>query len=407
MYQVVSIADIARASLRSAALTQSNQFGGRVILVTTSGLIGLMSPLPAISSDVQILGPGADSLTVSGNEANSVFVVNQGVTATIAGLTVADGSSVVGGGIENEGTLTRDQLHSLGQLGRRRSRRRLQPWHADGDQFHSSGNSAIRRRHLQQGDADGDQLHSLGQLGQTTAAVSKAWHADSERLHSLGQLGRTRRRNRHRRWNGDPRQHDHRHEHRPDGADLYGTVISKGNNLIGNTSGGSGFVATDLLNVNPLLGPLQNNGGPTQTLALLPESPAIAAGSVARIPSGITLTSADRGDIVKGKVDIGAFQSRGFTFTVISGNNQRTTVNTSFAATLDVMVTSPYGEPVQGGVVTSNAPPPGPRPPSPTVATAPPSTPPDRPPSTWSPTPSLAASPSTPRPARSPARVLV
>ena len=35
---------------------------------------------------------------------------------------------------------------------------------------------------------------------------------------------------------------------------------------------------TDLVNTNPLLGPLAGNGGPTQTMALLPGSPAIGAG---------------------------------------------------------------------------------------------------------------------------------
>jgi hypothetical protein len=36
--------------------------------------------------------------------------------------------------------------------------------------------------------------------------------------------------------------------------------------------------STDLTDTNPLLGPLADNGGPTQTMALLPGSPAIAAG---------------------------------------------------------------------------------------------------------------------------------
>jgi hypothetical protein len=40
----------------------------------------------------------------------------------------------------------------------------------------------------------------------------------------------------------------------------------------------------DLNNTDPKLGPLQNNGGPTQTQALLPGSPAIDAGN----PSGCT-----------------------------------------------------------------------------------------------------------------------
>jgi hypothetical protein len=40
----------------------------------------------------------------------------------------------------------------------------------------------------------------------------------------------------------------------------------------------------DLNNTGPLLGPLQNNGGPTKTQALLSGSPAIDAGN----PSGCT-----------------------------------------------------------------------------------------------------------------------
>ena len=63
------------------------------------------------------------------------------------------------------------------------------------------------------------------------------------------------------------------------GPDVDGALTSQGNNLIGNPSGASGFVATDLLGLDPLLGPLQDNGGPTQTMALLLGSPAIDAGS--------------------------------------------------------------------------------------------------------------------------------
>ena len=59
------------------------------------------------------------------------------------------------------------------------------------------------------------------------------------------------------------------------GADIYGVLTSQGHNLIGSTAGGSGFRTDDLQNVNPHLGPLQNNGGPTYTQALLLGSPAI------------------------------------------------------------------------------------------------------------------------------------
>jgi hypothetical protein len=124
--------------------------------------------------------------------------------------------------------------------------------------------------------------------------------------------------------------------------------------LIGNTSGGSGFATSDLRNVNPLLAPLGNYGGPTQTMALLPGSPAINAGAT----NSNTPTHDQRGfsRIRLGKIDIGAFESRGFTIAITSGDNQSTAVNTSFSEPLVVTVTSPFGEPVQGGIVTFTAP---------------------------------------------------
>jgi len=60
-----------------------------------------------ITTSVTIDGPGAGTLAVSGNNASAVFQVDGGVSATIAGITVEDGSAGAngGGGIVNEGTL--------------------------------------------------------------------------------------------------------------------------------------------------------------------------------------------------------------------------------------------------------------------------------------------------------------
>jgi hypothetical protein len=138
--------------------------------------------------------------------------------------------------------------------------------------------------------------------------------------------------------------------------DVYGTVVSFGYNLIGNPTGASGFAITDLLYVNPLLGPLQHNGGPTQTMALLPGSRAINAGRNSLIPSGVTTDQRGFARIVNGTVDIGAFESRGFTIAITSGNAQSTTVNTGFLNPLVATVSSPYGDPVAGGVVTFTGP---------------------------------------------------
>ena len=88
---------------------------------------------------------------------------------------------------------------------------------------------------------------------------------------------------------------------------MSGTFDSRGHNLIGNTGDSHGFGAPgDLLNVQPLLGPLQNNGGPTETLALLPGSPAIDAGDNDAITSATDQRGFPR--FVNGVVDIGAYE---------------------------------------------------------------------------------------------------
>ncbi len=62
------------------------------------------------------------------------------------------------------------------------------------------------------------------------------------------------------------------------GTNCGGTVSSNGYNLASDNSCGLSGTA-DLVNVNPQLGPLQNNGGSTLTRALLLGSPAINSGS--------------------------------------------------------------------------------------------------------------------------------
>ena len=57
-----------------------------------------------------------------------------------------------------------------------------------------------------------------------------------------------------------------------------GSVISRGYSLSDDDAGGFLTGPGDQINTDPLLGPLQDNGGPTFTHALLPSSPAIDAG---------------------------------------------------------------------------------------------------------------------------------
>ena len=100
------------------------------------------------------------------------------------------------------------------------------------------------------------------------------------------------------------------------GPDVVGPFNSGGYNLIGNSSGGTGFTNTgDQLNVNPLLGPLANYSGSTLSMALWSGSPALDKGKsfgatadqrgFARVRDDPNITNAGGGD----STDIGAYEA--------------------------------------------------------------------------------------------------
>jgi predicted outer membrane repeat protein len=106
-FDVVDLSDTISSpptgSLRAALA--SAQPGDTIIFAVT-GTIALAGPLPAIAADLTITGPGASSLTISGNSQYGVFTVSSG-TVSISGLTIATANrSSPGGAIFNSGTLT-------------------------------------------------------------------------------------------------------------------------------------------------------------------------------------------------------------------------------------------------------------------------------------------------------------
>jgi hypothetical protein len=127
--------------------------------------------------------------------------------------------------------------------------------------------------------------------------------------------------------------------------DLAGDLGSQGYNLIRNTQGGSGFDPTDLLNVDPLLGPLQDNGGPTQTMALQAGSPALNAGDLNEIGN-----TDQRGVIRTGGVNIGAYQASATAF-VLSAPD---TVQSGVPFDVTVTAVDPFNQVAVGytGTVT-------------------------------------------------------
>ena len=90
------------------------------------------------------------------------------------------------------------------------------------------------------------------------------------------------------------------------GANIFnnsGTVTSLGYNLSSDDGGGFLTGPGDQINTNPMLGLLQNNGGPTFTHALLVGSPAIDSGRPEFDQRGPEFNR-----VVNGRIDIGAFE---------------------------------------------------------------------------------------------------
>lgn len=108
---------------------------------------------------------------------------------------------------------------------------------------------------------------------------------------------------------------------------------------------------TNVLSDDPLLGAFGDYGGATQTIPLLPGSPAIG------------LASADcpdvdqRGITRSNPCDSGAFESQGFSLSVTGGDMQSTPINMAFGIPLQVSVTANVPvEPIDGGMVTFSVP---------------------------------------------------
>jgi hypothetical protein len=95
------------------------------------------------------------------------------------------------------------------------------------------------------------------------------------------------------------------------GPDLGGYASTGGHNLFGTTADVSITLGpSDLVNPTPLLAPLGSNGGPTRTIALLPGSPAIDAGSDAACAAAPVGGKDQRGIArpLGAHCDIGAFE---------------------------------------------------------------------------------------------------
>ncbi len=353
-----------------------------ITLSAATGTLAMTNATTNATNAVAIVGPGASLLTVNGGGVVAVFSVASDVTSTISSLTISGGSAAPsggsatsGGGIDNSGTLTVDDSTISGNSAS-----------GAGGGVENAGTLTIADSTVSGNSAAGDgggidnSLGTLTLINSTIAANTAASGGgiSNDQTATLIAISST--------------IADNVAAAAGDGgglyvgggtASLYDTIVasntggtsasditlfggggvstSSASNLIG--TGGSGGL-TQGANGNqvgvadPGLGSLASNnvstGGSIQTIAVLPGSPAIGAGA-AKI-SGITIPTNDQRGVARptsGGIDIGAFQDRGFTIGVVSGDgSQSATVDTAFAKPLAVVVTSPSGDPVQGGIVT-------------------------------------------------------
>jgi len=320
---------------------------GQTIILTSGQL--------AIASDLTIVGLGANQLTISGNDASGIFDILAPATVNISNLTVSSGAAITGGGLyiegggsfvslsqcifsnnlatngsggaisdvgsANAGSLTIDECTFVNNTAAQ-SGGAIDASGVDltllsstfvgndvdgqGDSGGGSGGGAIS---LSAGLAtilnstfanngapfgNGGAINNSSSASYTIESCTFAYNSsgasggaifsDSVAMSLVNTLVAD--------------------NNSANGPDIFGPIFSQGDNLFGDTNGLSGFVSSDLQNVNPLLGQLQDNGGPTETIALEPGSPALNAGNPAPAPS------VDQRGVARGPlVNIGAFQA--------------------------------------------------------------------------------------------------
>jgi parallel beta-helix repeat protein len=271
-----------------------------------------------------ITGPSA-GVTVSGGGLSRVFQVDEFVSASISGLTISGGKTTGdGGGLRIVGKATLTNCTITGNTAR------------------SGGGLLINSRAL------------AGATTLTNCTVSD--NSASNIGGGLANYGSSRTGLTNCTVSGNSAPNRSGGGLSNIGFSNYGSALALRNTIVAGNTGGdlagplTASSTNNLIGGNPLLAPLGGYGGPTQTMALLPGSPAIDAGT-----NGAGIPSTDqRGEGRVGGVDIGAFESQGFTLTSVAGSTPQTSpIGTPFANPLAVTVTANNPiEPVNGGVVS-------------------------------------------------------
>ena len=345
------------------ALTQA----GPATITLTSGSL-------AIAKSLTIAGPGADLLTVSGNDSARILEVSDmDLTVTVAGLTLRDGYDSNGGGIAVlAGTVTLDSLHvtsnAASQMGGGLAVGTSAVVYVDASTFGgnaagSAGGAIVNHGVLRLTNSTfySNTISTVGSSGSALLLFGDAEIVNTTvysnpvspgggaiYLHTTGSYTLT---------------------HVLVGAsgegsncDSFATDLLVTRSLSDDSSCGVPTMdaanpqqdwpfANPFATVHPTLlrfGAFGNYGGATPTLPPLPGNVAIDTGDDTACPAD------DQRGIARPQgpaCDIGAFESHGFSLTLEAGDEQSTLWGMDFDDPFDISVSATGDEPVDGGLL--------------------------------------------------------
>jgi len=314
---VTNTNDNGPGSLRQA-LADVND-GDTIDATEVSGTITLTSGQLLVDKSVTINGAGADVLALDGNATSRAFQTVTGQTVSISGLTIRNGQGGEGGGILNADTATLSIINST-----------LSGNTAGfgGGVFNSGTLIIINSTFSSNMASEGGGIYNSGSGMLTITNSTFSGNAASETGGGVFNIGTLQLAN--------STVSDNSAAFLAGGIlnfnnlEIGSTILDRGDSGVSIYSNGDGLVTSlgynissddgsgiltgpgDQTNTDPMLGPLQDNGGSTFTHALLPGSPAVNAGDPAFTPPPFF---DQRGPgferVVNGRLDIGSFEVQG------------------------------------------------------------------------------------------------
>ena len=309
---VTNTNDNGPASLRETIVNAN--VGDTIDATGISGVITLTSGELLVNKSVTINGAGADLLVLDGNGVGTVFRVMSIGPVRISGLTIRNAHGNFGGGIFNGGVGTLTIINSAlsGNTA------------AFGGAVYNGGTLKIVNSTISGNTAN----EGAGVYNPVTLTISNSTFSDNAAsqvggaVFNTGTLvitNSTISNNSSMFLAGGVVNLNNFQiantilNEGPASANIYnnssGVVMSLGYNLSSDDAFGILTGPGDQIQTNPMLGPLQNNGGHTLTHALLPGSPAIDAGNPNFMPPPFfDQRGSGFSRVRNGRIDVGSFE---------------------------------------------------------------------------------------------------